>query len=556
MEFDSNWNTSSCGDGNINVKVCSRATDDPNWSNATCSDRNYYLAPKQVVVPAPTAELWVDSDNITTGSCTYLHWNSTNANSAEIDGESVNLSGDFQVCPPVTKKYSLAVHGNGGDASRNLTVVVSGSPQSPNTADYFSTKDLIDINGNLYVIVNGEKRHIPNPETFDALGLSRDRIDNKGFNASELDKIPTGKDIPDVARDKAGFDAFKAKYFANLSPIVPNQGSTIIEPPTTGGQVQAIPNGPQGLASDGECPASPTVLTVGGQAEIADRDLNLRPRPNVNTKELTVIPNFAQVKVVDGPRCKQEVRWYMVEYKDVQGWAAEVGTGGEYHMYPVVAIEPVATEVPQTEIPLVVIVPTVPEPATSGVSPLVDTGCDELATGQWWNPFNPPDVSAAVQCTIYVASVKKEIVKCWGNTGPNAGLWDDKAKEYADKCGWSVTNDFSKAQSGDVVVWNGYDQNNGKSCAEAFDIGHVALYEASNADGTIQVNGSNWSGDESKTRVDPNCMSIIHTPAIAADTVAPSDQSQTETPAPAPQVDKCSQYTWPKSWFCKWGWIK
>lgn len=364
VEFDSSWNTSACGDGNISVRVCSRATDDPNWSNANCTDRNYSLAPKQVAVPAPTANLWVDSDKITTGSCTYLHWNSSDANSAEIDGGGVNLSGDLQVCPPVTKKYSLTVHGNGGDASRNLTVVVSGSPQSPNVADYFSTKDLIDINGNLYVIVNGEKRHIPNPETLDALGISRGMIDNKGFSASDLNKIPTGQDVPDVNRDKAGFDAFKAKYFANLSPIVPNQNPAVTIPTpvittTTGGQVQVIPNGPQGLASDGECPASPAVLTVGGQAEIADRDLNLRPRPNVDTDPLTIIPNFAQVQVVDGPRCKQEVRWYMVEYKGVQGWAAEVGTGGEYHMYPVVVVQPVATVVPQAEVPLVVTIPTV-----------------------------------------------------------------------------------------------------------------------------------------------------------------------------------------------------
>ena len=67
VEFDSNWSTSNCGDGNISVRVCSRATDDPTWSNATCSDRNYYLAPKQVAIPAPTANLWVDSDKITTG---------------------------------------------------------------------------------------------------------------------------------------------------------------------------------------------------------------------------------------------------------------------------------------------------------------------------------------------------------------------------------------------------------------------------------------------------------------------------------------------------------
>jgi len=376
VEFDSNWNTSSCGDGNISVRVCSRATDDPNWSNANCTDRNYYLTPKQVAVSAPTANLWVDSDKITTGSCTYLHWNSTNANSAEIDGRSVNPSGDMQVCPPVTKKYSLTVHGNGGNASRNLTVVVSGSPQSPNVSDYFSTKDLININGNLYVIINGEKRHIPNPETLDALGISRGMINNKRFSASDLNKIPTGADVPDVNRDKAGFDAFKAKYFANLSPIVSNQSSATTAP-STGGRVQIIPNGSQGLASDGECPLAPAVLTVGGQAEIAGRGLNLRPRPNVDTDPLTIIPNLARVNVVDGPRCKHKVRWYMVEYKGVQGWAAEVGTGGEYHMYPIIAIQPVVTVIliiPEVEPTVEPVFPIQPEIQTEPNKPICYSG--------------------------------------------------------------------------------------------------------------------------------------------------------------------------------------
>lgn len=345
VEFDSTWNTSSCGNGNIRVKVCSRATDDPNWTNPNCTDRTYSLAPRQSTVPAPQASFWADSESIIPGSCTYLHWATTDANSVNIDGSAVNLSGDQRVCPTVTKRYSLSVYGNGGNASRNLTVVVSGNPQSPNVANYFTTKDLIDISGNLYVIVNGEKRHIPNPETLDALGISRGMIDNKGFSASDLNKIPTGADVPDVKVDKAGFDDFKARYFPNLVPIVPNQGSITTVSPTTG-LVQQIPNGPQGL--NGDCPKSPAVLIVGGIAVLAGRDLNLRPQAGVNNDPIRIIPNFSQVRIVGGPTCKDEVRWFEISYGGSQGWAAEVGTGGEYHMYPLVVTQP-ETVVPQGE---------------------------------------------------------------------------------------------------------------------------------------------------------------------------------------------------------------
>lgn len=99
----------------------------------------------------------------------------------------------------------------------------------------FEQSDVIDIRGNIYVIttipIDGaltiEKRHVPNPDTLDALGISRGVIDNKGRSNAELEEIPLGLDIPDVNRDKAGFDAFKAKYFPNTIPIKPGgTGST------------------------------------------------------------------------------------------------------------------------------------------------------------------------------------------------------------------------------------------------------------------------------------------------------------------------------------------
>jgi hypothetical protein len=85
------------------------------------------------------------------------------------------------------------------------------------------TGDIIDIGGNIYVInVDGQRCHVPNPDSLDALGITRSRINNKGHSYSDLELIPLGPDIPDVNRDPTGFQAFKMQYFPNLKPIVPS----------------------------------------------------------------------------------------------------------------------------------------------------------------------------------------------------------------------------------------------------------------------------------------------------------------------------------------------
>jgi hypothetical protein len=95
----------------------------------------------------------------------------------------------------------------------------------------FKQSYVININGDIFVItmainpIDGvdsiEKRHVPNPDTLDALGISRTVIDNKGYNVPELEEIPLGLDIPDVNLDYRGFVEFKDKYFPDTIPFKP-----------------------------------------------------------------------------------------------------------------------------------------------------------------------------------------------------------------------------------------------------------------------------------------------------------------------------------------------
>jgi len=153
-----------------------------------------------------------------------LHWVTGNASSVDIDGTIVNLSGEMQVCPSITKYYSLKAVGPGGEATRSLAIQVYAGPIAtsvPNPTQNFKTGDVIQIGNDIFVIVDGQRRLVPNPETLDALGITRSWIDNKGFSDASLRSIPLGPDIPDVNRDYAGFIAFKNAVFPNTTPIVP-----------------------------------------------------------------------------------------------------------------------------------------------------------------------------------------------------------------------------------------------------------------------------------------------------------------------------------------------
>ncbi len=224
VEFYTTWNTSGCPVGTATVSVLSRDVNDPNWANPSSATRSYGLSAPPVPVLSPTANFWTDSNSILQGQCTNLHWDTANAVSVDIDRSGVNSSGSRQVCPGVTQKFTLTAHAASGgvDASRNLTITVTAVTQPPAVVDSFQTGNVISIGGNIYVIVDGRRRHVPNPATLDALGISQSLINNKGFSDSQLSQIIQGPDIPDVNIDPTGVASFRAAYLPNLTPIVPN----------------------------------------------------------------------------------------------------------------------------------------------------------------------------------------------------------------------------------------------------------------------------------------------------------------------------------------------
>jgi hypothetical protein len=100
-------------------------------------------------------------------------------------------------------------------------------------------------------------------------------------------------------------------------------------------------------------------------------------------------------------------------------------------------------------------------------------------------------------------------------------------------------------QAGDIIIWP-------SGCGGAWSGGgHVGYVTNGNP---LTITDSNWfyqAGSTCSRRdgvtIDKlGCMKFITLPF-------PTGAQQ---PPPAQTVDKCSQYGWPKNWFCKWGWIK
>lgn len=267
-EFDTTWYTSGCGAGTRSVKVCARHVNDPDWAYATCTERSYTLTAPPAPIPAPSASFWSDAGSIMQGQCTWLRWETSGADKVDIDGTVVQKSGSMKVCPAITKRYSLKAVSQGGEATRSLTIDVSVVPSTsvPDYGTYFSTGDIIQIGYDVFVIVDGQRRLVPNPETLDALGITRSWIDNEGLTREQLRSISQGPDIPDVNKDRAGFDAFKSRYFPNTAPIVPAtpmQVAPTAVPTTSSGGPGVVPTPTQVLPptsppSDGQAPQQPT----------------------------------------------------------------------------------------------------------------------------------------------------------------------------------------------------------------------------------------------------------------------------------------------------------
>jgi hypothetical protein len=101
-----------------------------NW-HSLGGDASFRVVPRPP--PGPEVTFSADAYTIQQGQCTYIRWTTSNATSVDIDGTVVSTSGSMQVCPTVTKHYSLNAVGSGGQVSRSLGIVVTtvGPPPPP-----------------------------------------------------------------------------------------------------------------------------------------------------------------------------------------------------------------------------------------------------------------------------------------------------------------------------------------------------------------------------------------------------------------------------------------
>lgn len=127
-KFDFHWNTNGCSNGGKNVTLCTKSTPDEQWMNSNCMTKGYELTGNP---PAgqPTVDFRTNKSTISPGDCAIMYWSTNGATSVIIDNNSVALSGDTQVCPTVTTKYSLRADGPGGTAYANFSIEVGNTTQ-------------------------------------------------------------------------------------------------------------------------------------------------------------------------------------------------------------------------------------------------------------------------------------------------------------------------------------------------------------------------------------------------------------------------------------------
>lgn len=77
-------------------------------------------------------------------------------------------------------------------------------------------------------------------------------------------------------------------------------------------------------------------LIIGERGRVLEddpRNVNVRSRPGVDNKLMTVIPINGIFAVLDGPVCLGSYQWYKVRYREVEGWIAE-GDLTSYYVEP------------------------------------------------------------------------------------------------------------------------------------------------------------------------------------------------------------------------------
>lgn len=562
INFERCFGTGHLGTGWYKIRVeVAKVNED--WGSATWTEADYQLtqttsAPANPPPPSsPSVSCNVDyfdawpnpitigeSVNITgTGSC------NTGVRAVKVKVDDVDL---YEIGNPQLDtrwntsgasagphQLKLMVAGQGDNnwnsaASQVITVqLVAPNQPPPPSSSPFKTSDIIDINGNIFVItVSGgavEKHHVPNPDTLDALGIPRGWVNNRGFSNSELKAIHKGSDIPDVNRDYQGFINFKNKYFPNTTPIVPS----VPNEPEAQSETSQQPQGqlPQGVfdpKAPGVCSGWITRLWIGSEARITNKggDLKLRTGPSLSASTITKMPAGYKFVVIGGPKCVDGYTWWNIQGSMGTGWSAEVADlywwMAPMRDYVPPEPTPVPTKKPQIVPTEQVVSPEVGDPSVSKQSQevdslrmciseyikekdLVEKILDMLSEDAYASrgPFTNEK-----ECVTYVSTLRKDSLD-WLEYEAHAYKWDDMAKKNGGEYGVYVDNN---PRPGDIVVWE-------KSCeGKNKYYGHVAyVTDVSNGNSGITVNERNKNGNGvveigNTYPINKTCMSFIHKP--------------------------------------------
>jgi hypothetical protein len=341
VEFERSFNTDGWGPGWYTIRVEVAKQGDNNWSSPNVTEASYELtSASQPPPPEPpnnpdiscsidSFDVWPSSAtigqdvNITgTGSCNT----GVRAIRVKVDGGSTYV---YEIGAPAldatwhvsdgawegSHEIRIEVAGWGDNdwvyadsRSRNILITSPGELPPPSDSS-FNTGDVIKIGYDVFVIINGERRLVPNPETLDALCISQNRIDNKGMSDSELKDIHRGSDIPDVNRDHSGFATFQEQYFSNCDSNSTGQPDQLEEHPDQN------PNLPD---SSGWYIGARVALCAGA---------TIRSGSGFNYPTHTIVPeNNWQVDIINGPRNSGGVTWWDISRANIDGG----GTGWVY----------------------------------------------------------------------------------------------------------------------------------------------------------------------------------------------------------------------------------
>lgn len=93
------------------------------------------------------ADFSADRTSISAGECVTLQWNVQGGFGADINGETVELSGSKQVCPPDTTQYVLSVDVGTQILQREVTVTVQGSGPGTVRTQSIQIDQMVNIPG-------------------------------------------------------------------------------------------------------------------------------------------------------------------------------------------------------------------------------------------------------------------------------------------------------------------------------------------------------------------------------------------------------------------------